>query len=113
MINAKDRGLDWPRLNSKGIKMTNPVHIQIGNSHLMMPIHKHKDYPNIPPMVPFRNLSNDHAYKIHSRSLVTIRQRGGMSVPELYWNLTQSQAHDITDTEKAAAEIIRILNGEK
>ena len=72
----------------------------------MMPVHSHKDYPNVPSAVSFRNLSNDHAYKIHSRSLVTIRQRGGMSVPELYWNLTQSQAHDITDKEKAAAEIV-------
>lgn len=89
------------------------THISIGNSHLMMPILQRDDYPNVPSAVSFRNLSNDHSYKIHSRSLVTIRQRGGMSVPELYWNLTQSQAHDITDKEKAAAEIIRILRGEK
>lgn len=88
-------------------------HIAIGNNHLMMPIHKREDYPNIPSEVSFRNLSNNHAYKIHKRSLCTIRQRGGMSAPELYWNLAQSQPCDIADTEKASAEIVRLLRGEK
>jgi hypothetical protein len=36
-----------------------------------------------------------------------------MSAPELYWNLTQSQAHDVVDTQKAAAEIVRLLKGEE
>ena len=88
-------------------------HIAIGNNHLMMPIHKHEDYPGIPSEVSFRNLSNDHCYAIHKRALVVVRQRGGMSAPELYWNLTQSQAHDVVDTKKAAAEIVRLLKGEE
>lgn len=87
------------------------VHIALGNNHLTMPIHSHDDYPGLPASVSFKKLSNEHAFKIHKRSLATIRGRGGMSAPELYWNLTQSPAHDITDTVKAAAEMLSILKG--
>lgn len=70
--------------------MTNPVHLALGNSKMNMPIAPHEDYPGLPLEVSFSKLSNDHAYKVHNKSLATIRQRGGMSAPELYWNLTRS-----------------------
>lgn len=71
--------------------MTNPVHLALGNSKMYMPIAPNEDYPGLPIEVSFSKLSNDHAYKVHKKSLAAIRQRGGMSAPELYWNLTQSQ----------------------
>ena len=70
--------------------MTNPVHLALGNSKMNMPIAPHSDFPGLPVDVSFSKLSNDHAYKIHKKSLAAIRQRGGMSAPELYWNLTRS-----------------------
>mgnify|MGYP003675706705 CR=1 FL=1 len=70
--------------------MTSPIHLAIGNSKMNMPIAPNKDYPDLPLEVSFSKLSNDHAFKIHRKSLAAIRQRGGMSAPELYWNLTRS-----------------------
>jgi len=71
--------------------MTSPIHLSLGNSKMNMPIAPNVNYPGLPIEVSFSKLSNDHAYKIHRKSLATIRQRGGMSAPELYWNLTRSR----------------------
>lgn len=86
--------------------MTNPVHLALGNSKMYMPIAPNKDYPGLPLEVSFSKLSNDHAYKIHKKSLAAIRQRGGMSAPELYWNLTRSNSCHVTGSVETILELL-------
>mgnify|MGYP003644045945 CR=1 FL=1 len=89
--------------------MTNPVHLDLGNSKMNMPIAPHEDYPGLPLEVSFSKLSNEHAFKVHMQSLERIRQRGGMSAPELYWNLTRSNPVASNGTVETILELLEDL----
>ena len=86
--------------------MTNPVHLELGNSKMYMPIAPNEDYPGLPAEVSFSKLSNEHAFKIHMQSLERLRQRGGMSAPELYWNLTRANPVDGNGSAEAILELL-------
>lgn len=89
--------------------MTSPVHLALDNSKMYMPIAPHEDYPGLPLEVSFSKLSNNHAFKIHRKSLAAIRQRGGMSAPELYWNLTRSNPVLSTGSAETILELLEDL----
>jgi hypothetical protein len=58
----------------------------------LMPVLSSRDerrqFPDIPDSVPMEWLSNDHAVSNHSQSLSRLKERGGLSVQEIWCNVT-------------------------
>lgn len=76
------------KLQRKSVREST-VHIHVRNDHFLMPIIPAEGFSAVPSSVYFSMLDGDHARKIHKNTLLTIRDRGGMTVQELYWNLTK------------------------
>lgn len=76
------------KLQRKAVREST-VHIHVRNDHFLMPIIPSEGFESVPSEVPFSLLNSEHARKIHRNSLITIRNRGGMTIHELYCNLTK------------------------